>query len=118
MDCLPVSRLQEGPDWTYEIKLEAVRSVVEPGEQIALSQVSDRSAVEMLKFVKSHGLEGAVAKRSDSVYQPSQRTGLWTKYRINLGQKFVVGGYIPSHLGVDSLVVGSTVARTSPTPPG
>jgi len=123
MDCLPVSRLQEGPDWTYEIKLdgyrlEAVRSVVEPGEQIALSQVSDRSAVEMLKFVKSHGLEGAVAKRSDSVYQPSQRTGLWSKYRINLGQEFVVGGYIPSHLGVDSLVVGSTVARTSPTPPG
>jgi ATP-dependent DNA ligase len=80
--------------------------------------VSDRSAVEMLKFVKSHGLEGAVAKRSDSVYQPSQRTGLWSKYRINLGQEFVVGGYIPSHLGVDSLVVGSTVARTSPTPPG
>jgi hypothetical protein len=31
---------------------------------------------------------------------------LWSKYRINLGQEFVVGGYIPSHLGVDSLVVG------------
>src|SRR6202034_397833 len=32
MDCLPVSKLPEGPDWTYEIKLdgyrlEAVRSV-------------------------------------------------------------------------------------------
>jgi bifunctional non-homologous end joining protein LigD len=48
----------------------------------------------------------AVAKRSDGVYQPGQRTGLWSKYRINLGQEFVVGGYVPSHLGVDSLVVG------------
>jgi ATP-dependent DNA ligase len=202
MDCLPVSRLPEGPEWTYEIKLdgyrlEAVRSagrttlysrrqnvlnqrfhniaialedlpddtvidgelvalgldgrpdfnllqnyrsaesrilyyafdilihqgrnlvelplserrailssVIEPGEHVALSQVSDRSAAEMLTFIKDHGLEGAVAKRTDSVYQPGQRTGLWSKYRVNLGQEFVVGGYVPSHLGVDSLVVG------------
>jgi bifunctional non-homologous end joining protein LigD len=81
-------------------------SVIEPSEHVALSQVSDRSASEMLEFVKSHGLEGAVAKRADSVYQPGQRTGLWSKYRINLGQEFVIGGYIPSKLGVDSLVVG------------
>jgi ATP-dependent DNA ligase len=60
----------------------------------------------MLKFIKDHGLEGAVAKCSDSVYQPGQRTGVWSKYRVNLGQEFVVGGYVPSHLGVDSLVVG------------
>jgi ATP-dependent DNA ligase len=45
-------------------------SVIQPGEHLALSQVSDRSAAEMLKFVKSNGLEGVVAKRSDSVYQP------------------------------------------------
>ena len=50
----------------------------------------------MLKFIKDHGLEGAVAKRSDSPYQPGQRTGLWSKYRVNLGQEFVVGGYVPS----------------------
>ena len=81
-------------------------TVVEPGEHVALSQVSDRSAAEMLKFIKSHGLEGAVAKRSDSVYQPGHRTGLWSKYRVNLEQEFVIGGYVPSNLGVDSLVVG------------
>jgi len=80
--------------------------VVEPGEHVALSQVADQTAAEMLRFVKSHGLEGAVAKRSDSVYQPGQRTGLWSKYRVDLKQEFVVGGYIPSNLGVDSLVVG------------
>ena len=80
-------------------------TVIKSAEHVALSQVSDRSAAEMLKFVKTHGLEGVVAKRSDSVYQPGQRTGLWSKYRINLGQEFVIGGYVPSHLGVDSLVV-------------
>jgi ATP-dependent DNA ligase len=60
----------------------------------------------MLQFVKDHGLEGVVAKRSDSAYQPGQRTGLWSKYRIDLRQEFVVGGYVPSNLGIDSLVVG------------
>src|SRR5271168_2098474 len=60
----------------------------------------------MLQFVKDHGLEGVVAKRSDSVYQPGQRTGLWSKYRVDLRQEFVLGGYVPSNLGVDSLVVG------------
>ncbi len=83
-----------------------LRSVGAPGEHVALSEVSDGSAAEMLKFVESHGLEGAVAKRSDSVYQPGQRSGLWSKYRVNLRQEFVIGGYVPSHMGVDSLVVG------------
>jgi hypothetical protein len=26
-----------------------------------------------------------------------------SKTRINLGQEFVIGGYIPSHLGVDTI---------------
>jgi DNA ligase D-like protein (predicted ligase) len=86
-------------------------NVVEPGERVALSQVSDLPAADMLRFVKSHGLEGAVAKRSDSVYQPGQRTGLWSKYRVDLRQEFVVGGYIPSNLGIDSLVVGCYRAK-------
>jgi ATP-dependent DNA ligase len=81
-------------------------TIIEPSEHVAISEVSDRSAAEMLQFIKSHGLEGAIAKRSDSLYQPGQRTGLWSKYRINLEQEFVIGGYIPSNLGVDSLVVG------------
>jgi ATP-dependent DNA ligase len=60
----------------------------------------------MLKFAKTHGVEGLIAKRADSVYQPGRRTGLWRKYRINLGQEFVVGGHISGHLGIDSVVVG------------
>ena len=60
----------------------------------------------MLKFTQTHGLEGIVAKRADSFYQPGLRTGVWSKYRLNRSQEFVIGGYVPSHLGIDSLVVG------------
>ena len=60
----------------------------------------------MLAFVKSHSLEGIIAKRSDSIYEPGRRSGLWVKRRINLSQEFVIGGYVPSHLGLDSIVIG------------
>ena len=40
------------------------------------------------------------------MYEPGRRSGLWVKRRINLSQEFVIGGYVPSHLGVDSIVIG------------
>ncbi|MEO6817367.1 MAG: non-homologous end-joining DNA ligase [Edaphobacter sp.] len=85
---------------------EILRTVIKPTSHVALSEVSDQTATEMLRFVRSHGLEGIIAKRSDSVYQPGLRTGAWSKHRINLGQEFVIGGYIPGTHGFDSLVIG------------
>jgi ATP-dependent DNA ligase len=61
---------------------------------------------QIVEFARTHGLEGIVAKRADSVYLPGKRTGLWCKHRLQLSQEFVIGGYVPSHLGVDSIVVG------------
>lgn len=200
MECLPVAKIPEGPDWTYEIKLdgyrlEAVKSrgkvtlysrrrnilnskfgyiadalkelpddTVLDGELVALNAeghadfdmlqnfksaerhihyyafdvlmqkgklltgrpLAERRAVlakilprnnhvslsavspsasQMLTFVEKHGLEGVIAKRADSVYEPGERTGAWSKYRINLGQEFIVGGYTPGD-PFDALIVG------------
>jgi DNA ligase D-like protein (predicted ligase) len=85
---------------------QILQAVIKPTKHIAISEVSDQTAAEMLKFVRLHGLEGIIAKRSDSVYQPGLRTGAWSKYRINLGQEFVIGGYVPGMHGFDSLVIG------------
>ncbi len=85
---------------------EILRSVLTPADHVALSEVSDQTAAQMLKFVRTHGLEGIIAKRSDSIYQPGLRTGLWSKHRVNIGQEFVIGGYVPGTHGFDSLVIG------------
>jgi DNA ligase D-like protein (predicted ligase) len=85
---------------------KVLASVVKPDAYVEISEASDSPLSEMVKFVREHGLEGIVAKRAGSVYQPGLRTGTWCKQRLNRGQEFVVGGYVPSHLGVDSLVVG------------
>ena len=85
---------------------EILESIVTPHAHVGISQVSGQTVKEMLAFVKSHGLEGIIAKRSDSIYEPGGRSGLWVNHRINLSQEFVIGGYAPSRLGVDSIVIG------------
>jgi bifunctional non-homologous end joining protein LigD len=40
-------------------------------------------------------LEGVVAKRVDSTYEPGRRTGAWVKVKHLMRQELVVGGWIP-----------------------
>jgi len=62
-------------------------------EPVRESSVLDASLADSLASVKAQGLEGVVAKRLDSHYEPGQRSGAWQKMRINQGQEFVIGGY-------------------------
>jgi DNA ligase D-like protein (predicted ligase) len=101
--------VRHGEDLTKQTlskRREILASTIKPHDHVGISQVSNQTANEMLAFVKSHGLEGIIAKRSDSVYEPGRRSGLWVKRRVNLSQEFVIGGYVPGHLGVDSIVIG------------
>jgi ATP-dependent DNA ligase len=83
---------------------EILAKILPSDEHIGLSAVG-HSAKQMLAFVKKYGLEGIIAKRADSPYEPGKRSGLWSKYRINLGQEFVVGGYTPGN-PFDAIIVG------------
>ncbi len=72
---------------------------------ILISEKFDTSAAEMLAAVRQQ-LEGVVAKRKSSLYEAGKRTGSWAKMRINKGQEFVIGGFMPGPHGVDSIIVG------------
>jgi DNA ligase D-like protein (predicted ligase) len=80
--------------------------VLKPNDHISTSPAEPGSSTKILTFVKQHGLEGVIAKRLDSLYEPGKRSGAWCKYRINLGQEFVVGGYTPGGNGFDALILG------------
>ena len=101
-----VRRGEDLTEQTLSRRRAILESTVRAHEHVGISQVSHRTAKEMLAFVKTHGLEGIIAKRADSVYEPGRRSGLWVKRRINHSQEFVIGGYVPSHLGLDSIVIG------------
>jgi bifunctional non-homologous end joining protein LigD len=56
------------------------------------------------------GLEGIVAKRLDSLYQPGGRPGTWVKIKNIHRQEFVIGGWVPGKgsrgAGIGALLVG------------
>jgi bifunctional non-homologous end joining protein LigD len=50
---------------------------------------------ELLRVAKQFQLEGLIAKRPDSLYEPGRRSGAWVKIKLTQQQEFVIGGYTP-----------------------
>ena len=84
-------------DTLASLALEAplLRSDPLPG---TLEQITDA--------VRGLGLEGLVAKRTDSRYDSGRRSRAWIKVKFQQRQEFVVGGFTEDDRRVDSLVVG------------
>jgi len=74
--------------------------------RIRISEQFDIPAADMVLAIRQQQLEGVVAKRKSSLYEAGKRTGSWSKMRLNRGQEFVIGGFIPGPHGVDSIIVG------------
>ena len=66
---------------------------------------------QIIHAVAQVGLEGVIAKRRDSKYEPGKRSGLWQKLKLQHRQEFVIGGYKPDHRNFQSLVVGYYVGK-------
>jgi DNA ligase D-like protein (predicted ligase) len=75
-------------------------------DPIRYSPVLEASLADLVRSVKAQGLEGLVAKRRDSKYEPGLRSGAWQKMRVNQSQEFVIVGYTPSLKTFDALVIG------------
>jgi ATP-dependent DNA ligase len=75
-------------------------------EPIRASALLDASLADLVRAVKAQGLEGLVAKRKLSRYEPGQRSWAWQKMRVNQGQEFVIGGYTPTPRAFDALIFG------------
>jgi DNA ligase D-like protein (predicted ligase) len=77
-----------------------------PEDPLRLSPLLRASAGNVLEAVRKLGLEGVVGKRTDSTYEPGERSGAWIKLRTNMEQEFVIAGYIPGIRGFDALLLG------------
>jgi bifunctional non-homologous end joining protein LigD len=71
--------------------------------QVSTPHFGDGAA--LLAAARQQGLEGIVAKRANSVYEPGKRSRNWLKIKIQKTQEFVIGGWVPGegnrtgHLG-------------------
>jgi ATP-dependent DNA ligase len=59
-----------------------------------------------MNVVRQTRIEGLVAKRLGSRYQPGVESDLWLKQRFNQEDKFFIGGYIPGSRGIGELLIG------------
>ena len=83
--------------------------VLDAGPAWRASPVHD-DGPELLQAATDRGLEGIVAKRIDSRYEPGARTRSWLKVKVRHRQEMVVGGWIPGEGGrtgrIGALLVG------------
>jgi len=68
--------------------------VLEPGSRWRCSPLH-HDGPALLEAATAAGLEGVVAKRLDSKYEPGKRTRTWLKVKVRLRQEMVVGGWLP-----------------------
>ena len=62
-------------------------------DPVRYSPILEGTLTNLIASVRLQGLEGLIAKRRDSVYEPGMRFGAWMKMRVHAGHKFVIGGY-------------------------
>ena len=74
---------------------------------IRLSRDLPGSVAAIVEALRAAGIEGVVAKRRHSAYQPGERSGDWVKLKLEQQQELVIGGYRPQgSAGLDALLVG------------
>jgi bifunctional non-homologous end joining protein LigD len=91
-----------------ELLADQLENIFDP---IRMSEDFEGPPKEIVAAAKELSLEGIIAKRKGSVYQPGKRTRAWLKYKINKAQPFVIGGYTRDN-PFDALLVGYYDADT------
>ena len=76
------------------------------GSRLLRSEPLPGTPAQIEKAVRELHLEGVVAKRRNSRYEPGKRSRSWVKVKFNRRQEFVVGGFKPNANGFESLLVG------------
>ena len=70
-----------------------LKEVVLPADKVKVVEYVEEDGESFFQASVKLGLEGMVAKRRDSIYQPGARSRSWLKVKRVFVQDFVVGGY-------------------------
>ena len=90
----------EGQDLTREPVLkrrERLAQIISAVDGIQIGSWIPTRGHDLFSVAKEKGVEGIVAKRIASTYQPGQRSRDWLKIKSRQEQEFVVGGFTEGH---------------------
>ena len=97
---------------TYQERREILENLIppEPGSRIQAPPIFEGDLRAALETADQLRLEGVVAKRRNSIYQPGRRTHIWLKIKLHRAQEVVIGGWREGQGrrggGVGSLLMG------------
>ena len=100
----------------YAERREILEELVQPekGSRLQVPPVFDGNLQAAMDTSKELKLEGVVAKRLDSIYQPGRRGRTWLKLKPHPAQEVIIGGWRPGQGrrdgGVGSLLLGIPTA--------
>ena len=92
-----------------------LKDVIPKNDDIRISEVFESTGIEFYDIAGRLGLEGIMAKKTDSLYYPGERTKEWLKVKINKRQEVIIGGYTQnenSNKLFSSLLVGVYEGKT------
>ena len=104
----------DGRDLTstsLRIRKKTLRDVITPSAVLMFADHVENDGTAFFEQVRRLGVEGVVAKRADSVYQPGRRTRDWLKIKAWHTQSCVIAGFTSGqgkrkeHLGALILAV-------------
>jgi bifunctional non-homologous end joining protein LigD len=82
-------------DCPYEERRATLRALLADGERWQVPDHVVGGGRRLLAATREQGLEGIVAKRLDSCYEPGRRTGAWRKIKNTNRQELIIGGWLP-----------------------
>lgn len=95
---------------TYLERREALTRLIDTSAEGVLLSPSFDDGAALERAAREHGLEGVVAKRTSSAYQPGRRSSDWRKLKLKQRQELVVAGFTRGRgrrsAGIGALVLG------------
>jgi len=79
--------------WTKRRERLVKRIGKRESSQLRVTESSEGDGKKMLENARRQGWEGIIAKKTDSRYEPGNRSRAWLKLKIEFRQEFVIGGY-------------------------
>lgn len=102
----------EGRDLRGEplhVRRHLLKKILPENSPVRYSESIDECGIDFLAAARANGLEGIIAKRSDSIYQDGLRTNDWYKIKLECRHEAVICGYTKQKGSVrlfSSLVLG------------
>lgn len=91
-------------DLPFRARRDVLTDLLDDGPSWRVPPIVEGDGAPLLALADERGLEGVVAKKLSSRYEPGSRSSAWLKVKIRRRQEFVVVGWLPGQGQLDGRI--------------